>query len=236
MTPYYETKRGKLYHGDCLEVMRELEDNSVDAVVTDPPYNIKYHYNTYKDNLEECDYYDWLTNIFIMRPHVIIHYPESIFKYSFHAGIFPDKIVSWVYNANTPRQHRTVAFFGIVPDFSKGSQPYLNPSDKRIKKRIEDGKTARLYDWWHINQVKNVSKEKTKHPAQIPLRVMKNILDIIQSDLILDPFFGSGTTGVACELMNRRWIGIELDEEYCEIAAKRIEEASKQHALFEGLE
>jgi DNA modification methylase len=89
--------------------------------------------------------------------------------------------------------------------------------------RIADGKSARLYDWWEINQVKNVSKEKTSHPCQMPLEVMKRIVGILPSDYtIVDPFMGSGTTGLACKLLNRNFIGIEKSAEYFEIAQSRI--------------
>lgn len=110
-------------------------------------------------------------------------------------------------------------------------QPYKNLNDKRIKERIAAGKTgAKLYDWWNINQIKNISKEKTKHPCQMPLEVMKRIIGILPKDaIIIDPFMGSGTTGVAVKIMNieqqatRLFIGIEIDKEYYNIAKERIE-------------
>lgn len=129
-----------------------------------------------------------------------------------------------MYNANTKKQHRDIAFFNIKPDFSKVKQPYKNPNDKRVKKLIEQGRTGTdLYDWWFVNQVKNVSKEKTSHPCQMPLEVMKNIVGIIPDEYtIFDPFMGSGTTGVACDELGRDFIGCEIDEEYFEIACKRL--------------
>ena len=72
--------------------------------------------------------------------------------------------------------------------------------------------------------MKNVSKEKTAHPCQMPVEVMKNIIGILpENALIIDPFMGSGTTGVACKLLGRDFIGIDIDADYCEIARKRIE-------------
>jgi len=147
--------------------------------------------------------------------------------------MFPEKIVSWVYNSNTAKQHRDIAFFGVKPDFRKVGQPYKNPTDKRIAKRIAEGKQARLYDWWNINQVKNVSKDKTDHPCQMPLKVMENIIGILPEEYtIIDPFMGSGTTGVACKNLNRNFIGIELDETYFNIAEERIEKHTTQERLF----
>ena len=194
------------------------------VIVTDPPFNIGYHYNEYKDNMDTDEYYEMLASIFQYSPFVVIHYAEEIYKIAFQVGEFPDKVVSWVYNSNTPKQHRDIAFFGVKPDFKKYGQPYKNPTDKRILQRIAEGKSARLYDWWEINQVKNTSKEKTAHPCQMPLEVMKRIVGILPADYtIVDPFMGSGTTGVACAELNRDFIGIEQSAEYVDIARKRIE-------------
>lgn len=228
----------KLINDDCLNSIYEIEKNynfEDVIIVTDPPFNIKYKYNSYKDNLPEDDYYIMLGEILKDFKSVVIHYPENLYKISFQIGKLPERVISWVYNSNTSRQHRDIAFFDIKPDFNKVRQPYKNLKDKRIQKRIAEGKKgAKLYDWWNINQVKNVSKEKTEHPCQMPLEVMKNIIGILPNDsIILDPFMGSGTTGVAVLEMNkiqntnRSFIGIELDKKYFKIAKQRIEEAEK---------
>jgi DNA modification methylase len=196
------------------------------VMVTDPPFNIGYHYNSYSDNMPEEQYYEMLEGIFWHSPFVVIHYPEEIYKIAFQVGQFPERVVSWVYNSNTAKQHRDIAFFGVKPDFTKCGQPYKNPKDKRIQKRIAEGKSARLYDWWEVNQVKNVSNEKTEHPCQMPLEVMMRIVAILPDDVtIVDPFMGSGTTGVACQRLGKRFIGIESDAKYYEIAQRRMSES-----------
>jgi DNA modification methylase len=212
--------------GNALEELAKLNATGLKfVVVTDPPFNVGYHYNTYNDNMDSDDYYEMLAIVFQYSPFVVIHYPEEIYKIAFQVGEFPDKVVSWVYNSNTPKQHRDIAFFGVKPDFKQYGQPYKNLKDKRIIQRIAEGKTARLYDWWEINQVKNVSKEKTEHPCQMPLEVMKRIVGILPEEYtIVDPFMGSGTTGLACKLLNRDFIGIEMDAKYYEIARQRIKE------------
>lgn len=215
----------ELIQGNCVEEIHKIKMREEKfVIVTDPPFNIGYHYNEYKDNMDSEEYYEMLASVFQYGPFVVIHYPEEIYKIAFQVGEFPDKVVSWVYNSNTPKQHRDIAFFGIKPDFKKYGQPYKNPTDKRILQRIAEGKSARLYDWWEINQVKNTSKEKTAHPCQMPLEVMKRIVGILPDDYtIIDPFTGSGTTGVACSELNRNFIGIEQSAEYIEIARARIE-------------
>lgn len=216
----------ELIHGDCLEhlprIRKEVEKM---IIVTDPPFNVGYHYNDYADNMGADEYYEMLQSVFNYSAFVVVHYPEEIYKIAFQVGEFPDKVVSWVYNSNTAKQHRDIAFFGVKPDFRKYGQPYKNPTDKRIAKRIAEGKTARLYDWWEINQVKNVSKDKTDHPCQMPIEVMRRIIGVLPEDYtIVDPFMGSGTTALACKELNRPFVGIEQDIKYYEIAKTRIHE------------
>ena len=220
-----------LFCGNSVDIMKrqsfiELLDGKNPIIVTDPPFNIEYHYNLYDDNMGEDDYYGWLARCFADYPLAIIHYPEKLHRLSFEMKRFPNKIVSWVYNSNNPRQHRDIAFWGVKPIFSQVTQPYKNPNDKRVKKLIASGKMgARIYDWWYVNQVKNRSEQKTDHPCQMPIEVMDNIVKLLpQKDLIvIDPFMGSGTTGVACKKNGIDFIGIEVDPLYYEIAKERIE-------------
>ena len=194
------------------------------VVVTDPPFNIDYHYNEYKDSMKDEDYYKMLKDIIDCFPCVFIHYPEALHRLSIESGVTPEKVVSWVYNSNTARQHRDIAWYGITPNFKNTLQPYKNPNDKRIKERIARGILGgRMYDWWNVNQVKNVSKVKTKHPCQMPLEVMKNIVSTLPDNtIVFDPFMGSGTTAVACIELGYDFIGCEIDSEYYCIAKERI--------------
>lgn len=223
----------KLYNEDSKQIFPNLiadlgRGNIV--VVSDPPFNIGYKYNTYKDTMNEDNYYEMLELFFGTCPSVVIHYPEALYKLAFQIGKFPERVISWVYNSNTAKQHRDIAFFGVKPDMSKVRQPYKNLNDKRIQERIKQGcKGAKLYDWWEINQVKNVSKDKTAHPCQMPIEVMERVIGILPDDcIIIDPFMGSGTTGLAVKNMNKKqnvnrgFVGIEIDKDYFEIAQSRI--------------
>lgn len=217
----------ELLNKDCKEVLKELEGKKI-CIVTDPPFNVGYHYNKYNDKMKDDEYYDWLKDIFTSNgfPFVVIHYPEALYRVSAVTGKIPERVVSWVYNSNTAKQHRDIAFFDIKPDFNKVKQPYKNLNDRRIKERMERGiEGGRLYDWWEINQVKNVSKKNNTHPCVMPVEVMRNIVGILPEDyIIFDPFMGSGTTAVACEEMDRDFIGCEIDEEYYNIAKERVRE------------
>lgn len=221
----------KIHCVDCMEGMPNLPtvNGRKYCIVTDPPFNVGYHYNEYNDNKNEDEYYSWLSDIFQGYPCVVIQYPEALYKLSFQLGLFPERVISWVYNSNTPRQHRDIAYFGVTPDLNRVKQPYKNPNDKRIKARIAAGKTgAKMYDWMNINQVKNVSKKAVDgviHPCQMPVEVMRRVVGVIPDEyIIVDPFIGSGSTAIACNILGRDWIGFENDPAYVKIAEKRIKE------------
>lgn len=130
----------ELYNGDCVKVLKTIDTKNA-IIVTDPPFNIGYKYATYKDKMKTDEYYDWLVSILTAtdNPFVCIHYPESLYELAIRIGKAPQKIVSWVYNSNTAKQHRDIAFWGVKPGFRKVTQPYKNPTDKRIKERIARG-------------------------------------------------------------------------------------------------
>jgi DNA modification methylase len=192
-------------------------------VITDPPYNQGYSYNQYRDKLNEQEYIDLLSKIPL--PCVIIHYPEeSINLLSKAFNTKCEEVVSWIYNSNTGKQSRLITWWGCKPDFRKVRQPYKNLNDKRIQKRISEGKTgAKLYDWWYFDQIKNVSKEKTAHPCQIPEKLIEQIILITAEpgQLIIDPFGGSGTTSIVAQKLGFDSITYEVDREYCEIIKAR---------------
>lgn len=187
------------------------------TVITDPPYNQNYHYSEYVDNLQANEYIELLRLAFNNRRSVVILYPEETIN------ILPrvieskcEQTVSWVYNSNTAKQHRLVSWWNCKPDFKRIGQDYKNPTDKRIAKRIANGKRAKLYDWWNINQVKNVSKKNNPHPCPIPYELAEKLvlLTTNEGDLVIDPFAGSGTILLAAKNNDRQYLGFEIDKLY----------------------
>ena len=217
MKPYYDHAGITIFHGDCREVLPTL----IGVVITDPPYNVGYHYAGGGDNRPDGDYRS-LLGASLRAPSVVVCYPEIAFKVSSIIDVLPSRCAAWVYPANTPRNWRIVAWFGIDGNPEEVKQPYRNPTDRRIATRIANGEMARGYDWREIPQVKNVSAEKTSHPCQNPVAVMSWIVRATECETIIDPFMGSGTTLRAAKDLGRRAIGIEIEERYCEIAAKRL--------------
>lgn len=222
-----------VYVGDCqgliaegVELMRS--EGLKPIVVTDPPFNVGYHYDGYSDKMSPDKYMYMLAYVTSLTPSVVIHYPEQLHALSVAKREVPRRVVSWMYNSNTAKQHRDIAFYAVSPDFRRVKQPYKNPTDKRIQKRIAEGKGARLYDWWEVNQVKNVAKCKTSHPCQMPVEVMKRVIGILPDGIgVIEPYSGSGTTLVACKELGIPFIGYEIVPEYAEIARARLDAVSK---------
>ena len=227
----------KIINGDCSKIFPIIKENyNISLVLTDPPYNIKFSgYNEgqgYKDNLSDQDYIS-LISTFKDNPVAIIQYPEETMKYIVPALGVPDEVLAWCYNSNIAKKFRLINIYNKKPDFTKVIQPYKNLKDKRIKQRIRNGhKGAALYDWFSdINIVKNISKEKTKHPCPLPFALMERLILLLtnKNDIIVDPFIGSGTTALACLKTNRQYIGIELSEEYCNLSNERIERFKQEN-------
>ena len=92
----------ELYNADFRE-LGDLEQRFGEfVIVTDPPFNIGYHYNGYKDNVDGDEYNEMLTALIMGRQSVIIHYPEYLYELAMEADIKPQRVVSWVYNSTCP--------------------------------------------------------------------------------------------------------------------------------------
>lgn len=234
-----------IINGDCREIFPEIKKKYSNIfVITDPPYNIEfkgyedYKKDGYEDNLSPEDYVK-LISTFKDCLIAIIQYPEEMMGLIVPALGVPDEVLAWCYPSNIGRKFRLVNIYGRQPNFNKVLQSYKNKTDKRIKERMRQGYLGTaLYDWFDdINIVKNVSKEKTVHPCPVPVALMERLIILLteEDDIIVDPFMGSGTTGVACVKTKRNYIGIELSEKYCEEAKKRIEgcEANHKGGIFD---
>jgi site-specific DNA-methyltransferase (adenine-specific) len=189
--------------GDCLEILPTLADKSVDAVITDPPYGIG----------------------FASQPT----------KWQRRAGMLPEywdeepTDISFILEMNKP----TIIFGGnyfplpLARCWLIWTKPDAPPSMGSVEMAWTNfNKPSR-----HINHsISATNPERVGHPTQKPLRVMEWIIDKYTKpgDIILDPFMGSGTTGVAAVKLGRNFIGIEKEPRYFEIAQRRIAEAQQQ--------
>lgn len=211
MVDWVEIGDCKLALGDCREILPTL--GRVDAVVTDPPYGIG------KDGQKKTtgghggrkayDFLGWDSE----RPD------PSIFELILSAG---NQHVIWGGNY----------FADLFPPtgkwlvWDKGQR--INQSDGELAWTSKQG-ALRIFD---LNRV-SLMTDGAVHPTQKPVEIMRwSILQLENPATILDPFMGSGTTGVACAKLGRKFIGIELEPKYFDIACKRIEDAYKQPDFF----
>jgi DNA modification methylase len=244
ITPYFDRDGITLYHGDCLEILPQLEPGSVDAVVTDPPYldllgNLEISGKGVADiiNPGRTIGDEWGANLeWVESAWNVCNYGAMIFT-SHHAidkvkQAFPNGstvgLAVWYKRNSTPSIHN-------VPLFNTEFIWLFKKKPGLLWKNLET-----LYDvpklqagCFAVERILGNGKSAL-HPTQKPVLLMRKLLlATIENQVILDPFMGLGTTGVACVQTGRRFIGIEIDEKYCQIAQKRIEQALLQPRLFD---
>lgn len=203
----------KLYKGDCLEVMKEIPDKSIDVIITDPPYGILGGSKTiggsklYKANEYNCYWDNERISKEILNEIFRISKNQIIFGYNYISDLLPitNSLIVW--------------------DKKEKNDWFDNFSDGEII-WTSYKKPLRIYRFLWMGAIRKGKRIKRVHPTQKPVELMEWIIKNYtnENDTILDCFMGSGSTGVACKHTNRRFIGIELDDNYFEIAKKRIEE------------
>ena len=199
MKPYYEHAGITIYHGDCREVLPQLP--KVDLVLTDPPYNVGL---SYCDGDARGDYREWCESWFRLAGRPLVFTPGSVNLGMWFDIEKPTWTCSWVktnQNSFTPLGGPNMW------------EPVLVYGRPRI--RVDR-------DVWIVPIAGQ--DECEGHPCPKSLRAWSQLLKSFteETDLVLDLFLGSGTTAVAAKNLNRRAIGIEIEEKYCEIAAKRL--------------
>jgi site-specific DNA-methyltransferase (adenine-specific)/modification methylase len=204
-----------LYLGDCREILPTL--GKVDAVVTDPPYGIG---ESNERNLSRGgaaaprDYGNYGWDAAPPPPELI----EAVCAVSRHQVIFGGNYF-----------HLPPSSCWLVWDKQNGANDFADCelAWTNLRKAVR-----RIY--WRWNGMIRKGHEDREHPTQKPLGVIQWCIGHLPDDVrtILDPFMGSGTTGVACAKLGRSFIGIEIDPGYFDIACRRIEDAYKQPDLF----
>lgn len=206
-----------LYLGDCLDILPTL--GNVDAVVTDPPYGIgeSRGKNKSRSRLAEAKDYGFS------------NWDDSIPDNSIFQWIHRFSASQIIFGGNYFDLGKTSCF--LVWDKLNGDSDFADCelAWTNLKKAVRIFR----FKWQGMLQGDMKNKQERVHPTQKPIQVMEwCLMHIPNAKTILDPFMGSGTTGVACYNLGRKFIGIEIDEKYFDIACKRIETAHKQRKLF----
>ena len=227
-----------LYLGDCMEAMQDIADGTIDSVISDPPYGIDYLSNM-TDNHHKLvsDGYDaWLAAL------------PSWFR-AMKRVLKEEGVACCCCGGGGKTPVTAVATLEFIKHFHLittvvwdkqriGMGWHYRPQYETV---LVGSKTKDKYSW-HTDR-KNVSNviqcgkiipQKGEHPTVKPVRLMKEfvLLHTLKDEIVLDPFMGSGTTGVAAIEAGRKFVGMELDPEYYDLARRRIDAAVSQLRMF----
>jgi|TARA_R100001530_G_C4287923_1_gene147249 site-specific DNA-methyltransferase (adenine-specific) len=247
----------KIITGNCLELLKEIPDESVDMTFADPPFNLKKKYTNYHDSLEFKEYLDWCDKwifemVRITKPtgSIFVHnIPKWLSYYNKFLNEYANfkHWISW--NAPTAPMGKSLqpAHYGIlfyVKDIKQAKiyelrMPHERERKSSYLKKDYGGKKAGMHPygplvsdvWTDIHRIKH-NKYRDEHPCQLPIPLLERLIlmSTDENDIVLDPFMGTGTTSIAAKKLGRRYIGFDLNEEYkviCENKLEKVDSDSK---------
>ena len=241
---YIDVQQSKIISGDCIKVMQSIPENSIDAIITDPPYNLGLFMHKRNTNLgkmrenqfayagwDNLEYKEWKTSMSkfltqckrVLKKRGTLIIFMSVLKVADIVDIAQKK---GFYYKTTGVWHKT------NPMPRNKDIHFVNSTECWIY-FIKDGTSGTFnndgcvkHDFLESSVCPLSEKKYGKHPTQKPLSIMRELIKFVTNprDIVLDPFMGSGSTCVASAIMGRRYIGIELNDKYIEISKKRIKE------------
>lgn len=238
----------KIYNADCIEVLNDFAFNSdvkVDHVICDLPYFqvVKNSFDNQWNDLS--DYMQWIDTVISLMSHVVKPNGNIILFCSRQnmwricerlntAGFEENRTIIWARKRgfNNTRGRALSSGYEPILFWSKGKSTTFNNIKLKVETDRPEYVTGTLKDgitmsdvWTDIPALPHNAKEKTSHPTQKPIKLMERIVSLFtnENDTVLDFCMGSGTTGVACENLNRNFIGIEKDTNYFNIAKQRLQ-------------
>lgn len=239
----------KILQGDCLDLFRDIPDESIDLTFADPPFNLKKKYNGYKDSREFQDYLQWcekwiaeMVRVTKSTGSIILHnIPKWLTYYAFYLNKMVD-FKHWIaWDAPTAPMGKSLqpSHYGILfyaKDGKKNKFYEIRHPHKRCRKcgyLLKDygGKKEGLHPfgplvsdvWTDIHRIKH-NKYRDEHPCQLPVHLLERLILMTtdEGDIILDPFMGTGTTSIAAKRLGRYFIGFEIDDNYVGIATNKV--------------
>lgn len=219
-----------LYHGDCLEEMNKIPSNSIDLVLTDRPYKMTKRGNSCRPSYMGNNMGNNLFQGEIPQPEKWIENCYRVLKDGTHFYTFcnMNDITEYLYIAKNCgfKLHNIIT---MIKDTKMPNRWYLKYSElilffrKGKAKKIND-MTSRDYFFVNMPLQKNLKYHITEKPLNFIEKLLLNSSK--ENDIVLDPFMGSATTGIACINTNRKFIGIEKDDRYFKIATNRVQDNS----------
>jgi site-specific DNA-methyltransferase (adenine-specific) len=248
--PFFETGSLRIYNTDILEI-DAIQDESIDLIVTSPPYDVDIKYKDYDDSLPYDQYLDftrkWLSKILsLTRPdgRLCLNIPLDKNKGG-QQSVCADittiaKEIGWKYHSTIVWNEQNISRRTAWGSWMSASAPYViapvetilvmyRDTWEKIQKGQSDITRDEFIQW--TNGVWNFSGEsKTRigHPAPFPVELPKRCIKLFsfKGGIVFDPFLGSGTTLIACLQTGRIGVGVEINRDYCRLAAKRLRNPS----------
>ena len=261
MTDYFKTDNIVIYRDDILTT-KSIKGNSVDLIVTSPPYNVGIKYNSYDDRMSYDLYLEfsekWLARCYELAKEdgrFCLNIPLDKNKGG-QQSVCADlttiaKKVGWKYHATIIWNEQNISRRTAWGSFRSASAPFvIAPVEtivilykERWKKTSGSGESditkEEFMSWTNgVWTFGGESKKRVGHPAPFPVELPMRCIKLFSfvGDVVFDPFAGSGSTLIACALAGRKGIGIEIDEGYCKLAQQRLlAEAKLNQYTFESL-
>jgi site-specific DNA-methyltransferase (adenine-specific) len=233
-------KKISIIFGDCIDVIRDIDANSVDLIVTDPPYNLSKDYGNNGDNLNYDEYMafsrKWLSEAKrVLKPSGTIYLFMGVRYISYIYKILEQELGfhfnSWITWAYTQGIGKTRGFSPRHDDilmFTKNSSFKFNIDSIRIPQKyyrsINNMRGANPGNVWEFSHVHYCQANRQNHPTQKPEALFERMIlaSSDEDDVVLDPFCGSGTSLRVCQQTNRCGIGIEMNEDYVNMTKERL--------------
>ena len=249
--PYYENKERsiKLFHGDCLKILPQLPRSSIDMIFADPPYFLSNGGITcHAGRMVSVNKGDWDVSHGIEESHKfnLAWLSECQQVLTKNGVIWVSGTAHIIFSVGFAMQQLGFKILNDIIWFKPNASPNLScryfthstetviwaAKNKKSKhtfnydlmKQLSNGKQMR--NLWEISPPQPKEKAHGKHPTQKPLKLLERILlaSTNEGDVLLDPFNGSGSTGIAALRLGRKYIGIEVSEEYLNLTIKRLED------------
>jgi site-specific DNA-methyltransferase (adenine-specific) len=239
----------KVYLGDCIEIMKKLPERSIDLIFADPPFNIGIRYDKYEDDLSYEEYYEW-SKRWIKETYRLLKDHGSIYiaigdEFAAEINIILKETffhfrnwIIWYYTFGQNQRKKFNRAHTHILYFTKGKENFIFNSDNiripsarqtKYKDRRANPKGKVPDDVWQFSRVCGTFKERIgDHPCQMPEAVLERIISASsnEGDLILDPFAGTGTTVAVAKRLGRKFITIEISEEYYKLVLERLATSS----------
>jgi len=247
----------KIIQGDCTKVLRKVEEPFADLIFADPPFNIGYKYDKYDDNRNRKTYVAWTEEwisvcMKVLKPHGSFYiaigddHAANVKIIADELGLVLRNWIIWHYAFGQQMKNKFARSHTHIFYFVKDEKDFtFNGDDARVisdrQKRYRDKRAnaaGKMPDdvWDEYPRVCGTFKERVNFPCQMPESLLARIIRVSsnETDWVLDPFSGSGTTAAVAAKLNRRFTGIELSKEYVARSRKRVKGCKKLGIEGEG--